>query len=261
MSNKSPAFLFYPSDFISGTRLFNFTQKGMYLELLCIQYEQGHLTYDDMIFVCGEYDKKIFDKFKIDADGLYYNPRLDTEKAKRQKFVESRSNNLNAPKESKNNSHMERHMECHMEQHTESRMENENIDINIINSIYLYWNSKNIIVHKELNKNTQEAVLKALETYSEEQIKTCIDRYAKVINDASYFWGYKWTLREFLTRKEGISAFTDEGSKWCSYQAFLKKPNPKLGVQPLESSFDTDEFFQAALERSEREMRERWGKK
>ena len=62
-------------------------------------------------------------------------------------------------------------------------------------------------------------------------------------------------------RKEGISAFTDEGSKWCSYQAFLKKPNSKSGVQQLESSFDTDEFFQAALERSEREMRERWGKK
>lgn len=94
---------------------------------------------------------------------------------------------------------------------------------NIYTLIFDYWNSKNIIVHREINDNTSKAIEKALKSYSEEEIKTYIDRYATVINDETYFWHYKWTLVDFLNRKEGISSFTDEGSKWVNYQDHLKK--------------------------------------
>jgi uncharacterized protein YdaU (DUF1376 family) len=258
--SKDPAFLFYVNDFLSGVLLMSFEERGKFITLLCLQHQQGHISEDDMFSICSQEDKRILKKFKKDADGFYYNERLDEEKAKRDKFITSQRTNGakgGRPKKVEKNPNETRGF-C-LAKPNGNPSENENIDINIINSIYLYWNSKNIIVHKELNKNTQEAVLKALETYSEEQIKTCIDRYAKVLNDANYFWGYKWTLQEFLTRKEGISAFTDEGSKWCSYQAFLKKPCGK--GQNIESTFETDDFFQSALERSNKKMRERLGKK
>jgi hypothetical protein len=94
----------------------------------------------------------------------------------------------------------------------------------LISIIFNYWNTKNIIVHKTLTNDISKAIEKALKTYNETEIKTYIDRYATILNDKSYFWNYKWSLKDFLSRKEGISTFTDEGSKWNSYQEFLKKP-------------------------------------
>jgi hypothetical protein len=105
-----------------------------------------------------------------------------------------------------------------------------NVQNPLISNIFNYWNSKNIIVHREINDNTSKAIEKALKSYSEEEIKTYIDRYATVINDETYFWHYKWTLVDFLNRKDGISSFTDEGSKWVNYQDHLgkKKPQPEV---------------------------------
>ena len=115
----------------------------------------------------------------------------------------------------------------------------------VVLGIYDFWNEKKIIPHKTLTKEIGEAIEKALTIYSEDDIKTYIDRYAKVLNCKDYFWHYKWSLKDFLNRKEGISSFTDEGSKWQSYQDFVNKNQNEM------SSFDTDDFFKAALERSE----------
>ena len=85
-----------------------------------------------------------------------------------------------------------------------------------------------------VNLNASIALQKAearrrtlLKTYKEEEIKTYIDRYSKVIGDKDYFWHYKWTLKDFLNRKDGISAFTDEGSKWVNYYEQSKKREAK----------------------------------
>lgn len=88
---------------------------------------------------------------------------------------------------------------------------------NSISNIFNYWNEQNIIKHKVISKEINNAIDKALKKYSEEEIKTYIERYNKVIKDRTYFFDYKWTLSDFLSRKDGISAFTDEGSKWASY--------------------------------------------
>ena len=63
---------------------------------------------------------------------------------------------------------------------------------------------------------------------TEEEIKEYIDRYDKVLKDQTWFFNYKWTLTEFLNRKDGISSFGDEGSKWISYldkKDLIKKSN------------------------------------
>ena len=96
-----------------------------------------------------------------------------------------------------------------------------------ISNIFNYWNDKNIIKHRELTEDISKAIEKAFKTYKEEEIKTYIDRYAKVIGDKDYFWHYKWTLKDFLNRKDGISAFTDEGSKWVNYCEQSKKGESK----------------------------------
>lgn len=88
---------------------------------------------------------------------------------------------------------------------------------NSCSNIFNYWNDKNIIKHRELTEDISKAIEKSLKSYKEEEIKTYIDRYAKVIGDKDYFWHYKWSLKDFLTRKDGISSFTDEGSKWVNY--------------------------------------------
>jgi hypothetical protein len=88
--SKDPAVLFYTSDFISGTLTMSYEQKGKYIILLCLQHQQGKLSHDDMMNICGTYDEKVFAKFEKDEEGFYYNQRMRDEAEKRNKFTESR---------------------------------------------------------------------------------------------------------------------------------------------------------------------------
>ena len=54
-------------------------QVGKYIRLLCLQHQKGNLTKEHMMYICKSYDKDIFDKFRIDENGLYYNERLRIE--------------------------------------------------------------------------------------------------------------------------------------------------------------------------------------
>ena len=91
--NKDPAFLFYSSDFLTGTMFMSDVQLGKYIKLLCIQHQKGHLSEKDMLNICKRYDKDIFDKFTKDNDGKYYNIRLQKEIDKRRNYSKSRSEN------------------------------------------------------------------------------------------------------------------------------------------------------------------------
>ena len=104
-------------------------------------------------------------------------------------------------------------------------------DIDKVNEIFNYWNSKNIITHKKITDNIIKTIKKTLKLYLIDSIKVCIDRYATVINDKNYFFDYKWTLQEFLTRKDGISSFTEEGSKWINYKNQTSLQQPRLKKQ------------------------------
>ena len=92
-----------------------------------------------------------------------------------------------------------------------------------ISNIFNYWNSKNIIKHKDITIEREKAITKALKTYTEEEIIKYIDRYDTVIKDKTYFFDYKWTLEEFLNRKFGMATFKDDGSKWVCYITNRKK--------------------------------------
>ena len=91
--NKDPAFLFYSSDFLTGTMFMTDSQLGKYIKILCTQHQKGHLSEKDMLKICKRYDKDIFEKFVKDESGKYYNIRLEREIAKRSAYSKSRSDN------------------------------------------------------------------------------------------------------------------------------------------------------------------------
>lgn len=86
---KDPAFLFYPSDFLTGTLFMNNEQIGIYIKLLCCQHQHGGII-DKTSFnsLVGE-NNLLRSKF-IETETGYYNERLAIEMDKRNK----KSNNM-----------------------------------------------------------------------------------------------------------------------------------------------------------------------
>jgi uncharacterized protein YdaU (DUF1376 family) len=121
---NDPAVLFYTSDFLTGTRFMTHEQIGKYITLLCLQHQQGHLTEEDMLKICERHDERIFKKFEIDENGLYFNVRMDKEIAKRHAYSESRRNNRMSNKGT-TSIHMSNTCKSY-----EEHMENENEDVN-----------------------------------------------------------------------------------------------------------------------------------
>lgn len=130
---KDPAFLFYPNDYIGGTMGMTFEEKGAYIELLMLQFNRGHMD-GHMIGHCvGKLWESIKCKFIQDENNLWYNERLDIEKAKRKAFSESRRNNIKGK-----NQHMKGHMTTHME--------NVNEDVNKTTNIKIVETKEEIIL-------------------------------------------------------------------------------------------------------------------
>ena len=125
---KDPAFLFYPSDWLSGTLGMTFEEKGAYLELLLVQFNQGHMTEHIVQRIVGELWQSIRHKFKQDENGLWYNVRLEQEQTKRSKFTESRRKNISKRYEATYVSTKTLHMEN--ENENENRNRNINKDVN-----------------------------------------------------------------------------------------------------------------------------------
>lgn len=131
---KDPAFLFFPGDWLGGTMTFSRSHKGAYMDLLMCQFNQGHMTLQDIQVVLGDADFasmweiKLKTKFIQDSDGLFYNQKLEEEVFKRKKFTQSRRDNLSGI------SHIGDHMNNHMGgdmgtqvgDHMENRNENRN---------------------------------------------------------------------------------------------------------------------------------------
>lgn len=116
---KDPAFLFYPNDWIGGTMGMTLEEKGAYVEILMMQFNRGHMTEDMIRQTIGHVWDKVLVKFRKDEKGLWYNERLDLEKERRKKYVQSRINNKNGVNQYTNKN-------GHMSGHTTPRMENEN---------------------------------------------------------------------------------------------------------------------------------------
>ena len=182
--NKNPAFLFYPSDFITGTAFMSYEDKGKYITLLCLQHQHGHLSKEKMLNICGTNNLDIFEKFEIDNDGKYYNLRLENEAKKRQKYVESRRENRSKKTYVK---------------HMENENINENLNNYIINNNFSN-NIKEIIISwldykLQRNENYLERGFKSLLTIIKNNIeKFGEEKVIEIINSSmsSNYKGIIW---------------------------------------------------------------------
>lgn len=127
--SKDPAFLFYTSDFLTGTITMSNEQVGIYIRLLCLQHQKGALSEKDMLKMCGTYDEDIFLKFAQDENGAYYNQRLKEEIEKRKSYSESRRNNRKKKEDMLNTSKTYvKHMENENENEIENIIEDDNLN-------------------------------------------------------------------------------------------------------------------------------------
>ena len=206
---KDPAFLFYSSDFITGTLFMTNEQVGIYIRLLCMQHQKGHLSEKDMLFICKTYDEDIFSKFKKDDDGKYYNERCEIEINKRKSYSESRSNNRKGTENKQvNNTKKQNNISKSYVKHMEN--ENENVIKNKVkvkkkieqkqNLLFKdseYYILENLV--KGLSESKQpycsanaEYYYNAMENWSESKNEKKVDWLATCKN---------WILRDFKDGK------------------------------------------------------------
>lgn len=77
-----------------------------------------------------------------------------------------------------------------------------------IYSLFEFWNSLKLIKHKKIDKFAP-SLKTALKDYPGTQVRKAMVNYATVVKDKKYFFSYRWTLKEFLTRVNGLEKFLD----------------------------------------------------
>lgn len=98
---KSPAFQFYPQDFLVGTAMMSAEEVGGYIRLLCYEWEHGPIPNDDAVIArltgCGgNAVASIRHKFGIDVAGRLVNERL--EKVRQEQAAYREKQRVNAKK-------------------------------------------------------------------------------------------------------------------------------------------------------------------
>lgn len=206
---KDPAFLFYSSDFLSGTMLMSDEDVGKYIRLLCLQHQKGHLREKDMLNICGGKNDDIFDKFSLDDEGNYYNIRLEEEIIRRKNYSESRRKNREKKKKEKDISEtyeedMNNICNSH-DEHMETETETETITINKTINENINKNKKKKIEKikfAEFVSMKEEEYDKLVEKYGEKFTKECIevlDNY-KGANGKKYRDDYRAILNWVVDR-------------------------------------------------------------
>ena len=125
---KDPAFLFYSSDFLTGTMFMTMEEKGQYITILCLLHQHGGcLPLDKLEKAVGKLSTPTLEKLSKNQHG-YFNIRLTQEIEKRRNYSISRHNNRLGKK------HKNKICKTYVKDkttHMENENEDENKDVNI----------------------------------------------------------------------------------------------------------------------------------
>ena len=126
--SKDPAFLFYSSDFLTGTTFMTMEERGQYITILCLLHQHGGcVPLDKLEIAVGKLSTPTLEKLSKNQHG-YFNDRLTQEIKKRQEYSKSRSNNrLGKVKRKKICKSYVKSYVNSMSTHMENENENENI--------------------------------------------------------------------------------------------------------------------------------------
>ncbi len=226
MVSKDPAFLFYSSDFLVGVSDLTMQERGQFITLICLQHQKGHLSKRVIDLSVPDVSPFVLDKFQVDDNGCYYNERTEKEIEKRANYCEKQRKRIEA-RWSKGDDYttvLPRYKKPHT-----AVIPGENENENKIN-----------------NSNIIDSINKVIPTYEE------IYKYAEKrgrIDLAKSFYDY-YTEGDWKDR-DG-----NEVKNWKQRFIGWEGRNPKK-EDAVNSSFDTDDFFNAAVEKSQKTMRER----
>lgn len=153
----------------------------------------------------GQLWVNVQDKFVKDADGMYYNIRLEEEVEKRKRFVESRLNNVSGKNQySKKIAHKEGHMTF--------RMENENENENIIDykDIIEAFNITRFAKVQKLSDARKKHLAARIKEYGADKIKEVFMRadasdFLRGVNNNSWTATFDWIINpnNFVKIMEG----------------------------------------------------------
>ena len=149
---KDPATLWYWGDWAGGTATFTRHMKGCYMDLLNAQFNNGHLSLEEIKTVLGSDFGSTWPtlqkKFVTDPQGNFFNERAELEKQKRIAFTESRKSNLKG------------HKGDHVQHHKVHLMENENRNESINGNAF--GKSENLLTDEGLAYCFGDAYIEAL---------------------------------------------------------------------------------------------------
>ncbi|MGR3219193.1 MAG: replication protein, partial [Candidatus Anammoxibacter sp.] len=97
--------------------------------------------------------------------------------------------------------------------HSNTTISNTNIYIQLFD----FWNSHNIITHREIDKFVPSMKAR-LKSYTTEEIMNAISNYSEVLKDDKYYFTYKWGLDEFLSRKNGLDKFLGANNPFDNFR-------------------------------------------
>jgi uncharacterized protein YdaU (DUF1376 family) len=159
MKSKSPAFQFYPQDFLVGSAMLSAEETGAYIRLLCYSWTHDGLPDDDAqlqrLAGChGNAIASIRHKFGICQDGKLRNARLEDVRIKQIEYKNAQKANAEKrwQKQQKTNtsmpSHMPRDIPSHMPPHMPSH--EIGIPIGICQNDALHSSSSYITIDKSI---------------------------------------------------------------------------------------------------------------
>ncbi len=104
---KDPAFLMYSNDFLSNTAGLTLEEKGIYITLVCLLHQQGHLSMKTIWLHFGfnnickledfdinnYFSRDLLENFRFDKNGKLYAIYFEQIFEERAKFVASRQIN------------------------------------------------------------------------------------------------------------------------------------------------------------------------
>lgn len=116
--------------------------------------------------------------------------------------------------------------------------------------IFEFWNEQEICVHRVPAK-FKSCIIARLKNYSVDEICQAIQNYADILNSQDHFFSHRWTISDFLTRKNGIDRFMDRAA---AFENFRKNGSPATPVEPPQ------EETKEELEAKKKEFEKAWAK-
>lgn len=213
---KDPAFLFYSQDFLTGTFTMSSEHVGMYIRLLCLQHQKGRLHESDMLCICSTYVEQVYIKFEKDGEGYYYNKRLREEAEKRNKYTQSRRDNIlkryNKNNDTYDSTYVE-HMNLHMENENEDVIINDNKELSIVNSNKERKNKVKNMSYKNWTKNEFIEDLKQFtEVYPKETLNAFFLYWSELTPSGKMRFQLErsWETDRRLIRWKGNNSITND---------------------------------------------------